>query len=934
MQKTLFTLLCLLLACTTLKAQTSRGGRPYSYASRLPEEINTKTVAALPVQKLQVEDEVNLKQGLPLRIGVIAPASWSLSNAGSWTTLPDGDRIWRLRINVTGAVASSLYYENFHLPEGAKLYVYNGDRSQLIGAFSSENNQETGLFATEILKGDVCTLEYYEPKAVKGQGHFTISGVNNIYSTKIPEARKSLDKTVGASGSCNVNVNCPEGANWQNQKRAVAKIILKVGGASYLCTGALVNNARKDCKPYFLTANHCGSNASAADFNQWVFYFNYEAPSCSNPTSEPAANTITGCVQRARSGDGGNVEGSDFQLLEFNQSVPSSYNVYYAGWNANTAASPSGVGIHHPAGDIKKISTYTSPLVESNYGGGGTAPYTHWQATWVQTQTNWSITEGGSSGSPLFNNNGQIVGQLSGGPSSCSAAASSKYDYYGKVARSWTSNGTDALHQLKPWLDPDNSGVLSLTGSNYPCGDTTHPQTCPDPYEPNNSRATATSITPGIDIRATITAADSDYYKIQLTDSGRIAITLDNLPANFNLKLLSSTGAQLAISQNTGTIADSILYTGPAGTYYILVYGAGGAASDSVCYRLNTNVTPLAGCTDQLEPNDTQATAAAIATGANIRAQIATSSDVDYYKFTTTGTNDISIRLDSLPADYDVKLLSSTGTQLGISQNGGTTAETIAYGAAAAGTYYVQVYGYNGASSNLKCYLLKATLTPVTTCTDAFEPNESRTAAAAINANTAISAQIATSTDKDWYKFSNTSSQPHIEILLGNLPADYDVILYNASGTEVGRSENGGTTSERIVYNNGAVGTYYVQVFGYNGASSNSKCYSLTAGTSSTPKQAPDNKSSKFGGDDKSHSNFHVYPVPAKDVVYLELKNQQSGLKQVVITDVSGKIVYNRQHQITDGYNRLEIILPSALKGGVYIISTGRQQSAKFMIQR
>ncbi|WP_212002526.1 pre-peptidase C-terminal domain-containing protein [Chitinophaga sp. HK235] len=939
MKKALFILLGVLLTSPLLKAQVSKGGKPYSFTAKLAQQdINVKTVAALPVQKLQLEDDQNLKQGLPLRIGVIAPVSYSLSNSGTWTNLPGGDRLWRLKIQVQGAVATSLYYKDFLLPEGASLYIYNGDNTQLIGSYTSANNEGTGIFATEILKGNTCVLEYYEPKAVKGKGHFTITGVNNIYSNKIPESRTtSIDKTVGASGTCEVNVNCPEGANWQNQKRAVAKILLKLGSSAYLCSGSLVNNARKDCKPYFLTANHCGSNASATDFNQWIFYFNYESATCTNPANEPASNTITGCVQRARAGESGSVEGSDFQLLEFTQAIPSSYNVYYAGWNAGAAASPSGVGIHHPAGDIKKISTYSAPLTGANYGGGGTAPYTHWQANWVQTVTSWGVTEGGSSGSPLFNNLGQIVGQLSGGPSSCTVANTSKYDYYGQVYRSWTY-GTDALHQLKPWLDPDNTGVLSLNGTNYPCGDTTVPTTCTDVYEPNNTLVTAASIPTGTDIRATIaTATDTDYFKIQVSDTSRLNIVLDNLLANFDLRLLSASGAQLGISQNTGTTAESIVYNGPAGTYYIQVYGKNGARADSICYRLNAGVTNLNGCNDQLEPNDTQATAAAIATGTNIRAQIATATDVDYYKFTTTGTNDLSIRLDSLAGDYDLVLLNASGTQLGISQNSGTTAESITYGAAAAGTYYVKVYGYNGAFSNTKCYLLNVTATPVTACTEAYEPNETRTAAATIPVNTVISAQISSSTDKDWYKFTNTAAQPYIEVLLTNLPADYDVVLYDANGTQLGISQNSGTTNERIVYNVGTVGTYYIQVYGYSGASSTTQCYKLAANIGSSPKQAPVAAKSDKPGDVAAkdlHGNIRLYPVPVRDVVYLELNSQHDMQQQVIITDINGKIVYNQQHRVVNGFNRLEIRLPASLKDGTYIVSTSRLHSQKFILQR
>ncbi len=926
MRKPLFLLLWLLLACHISNAQVSRGGKPYSYSADLPEVI-TKTIPSLSQENLRKEDEQREKQGLPLRVGIISSTDYSLNNTGTWSTLSNGDRVWRLKIDAQGALATSLYYQDFHLPEGATLFVYNEDHSQLIGSYTSANNQEGGLFATEILKGNACIVEYYEPGSVKGKGHFTISGVNNIYNDRIPEGRNTQQKDFGDAGSCNVNVNCPEGANWQNQKRAVARILLRLGGAAYLCSGALVNNARSDCKPYFLTANHCGSDASASDFSQWIFYFNYEAPSCANPANEPVSNTITGCVQRARSGDSGEADGSDFQLLQFTSSIPASYNVYYAGWNANDIASPSGVAIHHPAGDIKKISTYTSPLTNDNFNTTG-PPYTHWKAVWVQTQTNWSVTEGGSSGSPLFNSSGQIVGQLSGGPSSCTASTANKNDEYGKVSYNWTSNGIDALHQLKPWLDPDNTGILQLAGTNYPCGDTTS-VSCPDVYEPNNTLGTAYTIPNESEIRGTInTPSDTDYFRVVVGDTSNLLFFLDNLGANFDIRLLSSTGSQLGSSQNTGTTADSLYTVVAPGTYYVQVYGNNGAVYDSICYRLQTNALIVGGCTDQLESNNTLATAGTIFTGTTLPALIASSSDVDYYRITTTGTNTITVSLSNLPADYDVRLLSSTGSQLGASSNGGTNAETITYSGAAAGTYYVYVFGYNGAFSASKCYHLLVTATPATACTNSFEPNATQATAANISVNTEISSQIASSSDVDWFKFRNTSAQPHIEILLSNLPADYDVYLYDTTGTQLGSSLNGSTTSERIVYNNATVGTYYVRVIGYNGASSTSVCYKLTANISSTPKIAEASKNRKaIDGD------LHVYPVPSAGKVYTELNSKGNKLQYITVTDMTGKVVFTKQYRIVSGYNRLEIVLPSSLQNGIYIISDGTH-TKKVILQR
>jgi hypothetical protein len=448
MKAGLFIMIYCLFFAFSLKAQENIGGRPYSFDNVLMERVEVKAMPKLDIISLKAANKERKASGQPLQVGRILDSDLSLDNSGTWTELKNGDRIWRLKIEVPGALATSLYYKNFQLPEGATLYIYSPEKKFLIGGFTSKNNQSNGLFATEIVYSSACILEYYEPAAVKGKGEITVSGIAHVFEAP------AFMSTTKSSGSCNVNVNCPEGANWQNQKRAVAKIVFKLGNGQFLCTGTVLNNTAQNDKPYFLTADHCGGTASEADFSQWVFYFNYEAKTCANPSSEPISQTITGSVQRARSGD----NGSDFQLLEFTKPIPSSYNVYYAGWNATGTASPSGVGIHHPGGDIKKISTYTSPLADDQGH--------HWKVYWVRTVTNWGITEGGSSGSAIFDNNGNVVGDLTGGFSSCGVAAQDAWDVYGKFSYSWTSNGTAANRQLKPWLDPTNSGVKVLGGKN------------------------------------------------------------------------------------------------------------------------------------------------------------------------------------------------------------------------------------------------------------------------------------------------------------------------------------------------------------------------------------------------------------------------------------------------------------------------------------
>jgi len=450
-----------------LNAQMTTPGTPYSFNNPMnvkDADLPTKLIAQPDLAKLQTEDEAEAKAGNPTRYAVLKKANITLDNAGKWTTLRNGDRVWKMRIAAPQAKAISLTYSNFYIPAGAKLFVYNEAKTDVLGALTSLNNKAGGFFATGNIQGETTILEYYEPAAVQGEGIIDVDKVGYVYRYEDTAVEKSSDP-------CEVDVNCSEGNNWQDEKRGVVRISIVAGGGQYWCTGSLINNTAQDCKPYILTALHCGSDSSPAEFGQYVFYFNYETPNCGSGNA-PTNQSVTGCVKRADSGDGGGNNGSDYLLVEATTTIPAAYNVYYNGWNANTTASPSGVSIHHPAGDRKKISTYTSPLTSSSWQS---APGSHWQVNWISTANGHGVTEGGSSGSPIFDNNGRIVGQLTGGSSYCTSP--NNPDLYGKMSYNWTSNPGD---DLKPLLDPINSGALILDGANEPCNGGNPTPTCTD----------------------------------------------------------------------------------------------------------------------------------------------------------------------------------------------------------------------------------------------------------------------------------------------------------------------------------------------------------------------------------------------------------------------------------------------------------------------
>lgn len=452
-----FLIIFLFASLTPASGQISTPGLPASLFKNLPaDSFPTYKITAPDTEPLLREDAFTDKYGIAMRFAQNQPTHINLAKEGLWQQLGDGSQVCRLAIKSVGAQALILYYSNFEIPAGAELFLYDAQQRQIAGAFTSTNNRNGGAFATQMIYGATTIIEYFQPAWISERPNIVIDEVGYVYRTA--ETFYGT-RGFGGSGICEVNVACPEGVLWQQQAKGVARIIVKQGNSSVWCSGSLLNNTLLDLTPWLLTADHCGPNASQSDLDQWVFYFKYQSPGCENPTSDSAFRfyTIVGATKVASAGGAGFK--SDFKLLLLNEAVPNNYDPFYNGWSAEETPSPEGVTIHHPQGDIKKISTYSVPLISDNWGS---TPETHWRVTWAETITNWGVTEGGSSGSPLFNPGGLIVGQLTGGNASCSQQSAP--DYYGKFSYSWDKGDTLPEHQLKPWLAPDNMGVLALEG--------------------------------------------------------------------------------------------------------------------------------------------------------------------------------------------------------------------------------------------------------------------------------------------------------------------------------------------------------------------------------------------------------------------------------------------------------------------------------------
>lgn len=415
--------------------------RSFSLADKALDAVQRVAMRPIDRERLLRDDLERLKQAQspgPLRFAIAEDARFGLRTHGTWTALPDG-RLWRLRVHSPGAVSSNLGITRLELAKGGKLWIYDPAGKHVNGPYTEAHRNNKGGLWTAIIPGDEMVVEVFVPHDARSLA-VEIGQVNKGYRGL---GQEGADK----SGSCNNDVVCPEGTPWQNEIHSVARYTI---GGTALCSGQLMNNVAIDFIPYFLSANHCG--VSAANDHTLVFYWNFQSPTCGAHGGGSLAENQSGSTFRAAYGP------SDFLLVQLD-AAPVATNAYFSGWDATGGAAASTVGIHHPSGDEKAISFNTNAVTSTAYlSGTADATANHWRVDDWEDGT----TEGGSSGSCLWDAaTRRCIGQLHGGYASCSAPTQA--DWYGKLSVSWTGGGSSAT-RLRDWLDPANTGTLSLHG--------------------------------------------------------------------------------------------------------------------------------------------------------------------------------------------------------------------------------------------------------------------------------------------------------------------------------------------------------------------------------------------------------------------------------------------------------------------------------------
>ena len=439
----------------TMSAQMSYGGHPH--VGDLKNAADPQMIALPPIDNaaLLLEDEALNLKGRPYRVGTVHDVRISPSTNGTWDILPDGGRLWRVAVSSDGATFVHPIFDTFVIPQGAELFVYTPSQDFVLGKFTADNADE-GQFHTQMLPGEAFVVEYYEPADADFAGRLSISqvarGHRHAFGSDAYHTKGSLGD---AEGDCHINVACPEAASWQDQKNGVVCMEITASDGIYSCSGSMINNTANDGTQYLLSAHHCQDGITV---RRWTFYFLYESSTCSG-TYGPANKSATGATIMAKrsAGSGWPISGSDFLLLKVTGTINPAFNVYFNGWdrtNGNTGL--VGSCIHHPGGDIKKISIPQRVY----YMSRATTPM--WEVEWITNPaTNKGVTEQGSSGSPLFSASKRIIGQLYAGLSYCDTLDGT--DWYGKFYSSWTGGGTAAT-RLSDWLDPTGSNATYIDG--------------------------------------------------------------------------------------------------------------------------------------------------------------------------------------------------------------------------------------------------------------------------------------------------------------------------------------------------------------------------------------------------------------------------------------------------------------------------------------
>lgn len=407
---------------------------PADLARQLGPDAAAPLVTVEPVGRKAPLAQADADKEGAVRYAVARPVSVDLTRRAAWQALPDGRSVGRLRVGAAGARNLSVAFERAELPPGAELWLHAASGRHALDRPLTAAHARSGRLWTPVVPGDEAVLSVVLPAGAPAPV---------LQLTRIHVGFRDVGEVRLLQGSCNIDTICPEGDAWREEIGSVA--VYGMGG-EFWCTGFMLNNTSGDQTPLFATANHCGVRSSNDD--SLVVYWNYESATCGALSGGVADDWQVGSTFRMRASD------PDWTLVELYDAPDPAWNVSWAGWDRSGAAPSSAVAIHHPGTDEKAISFEDDATrITWPYYGSADSDGTHIRII------DWDggTTEGGSSGSPLFDQDHRAVGVLTGGDAACGNDDS---DWYGRLYSAWDAGGSSSS-RLEPWLDPTGTGDLT-----------------------------------------------------------------------------------------------------------------------------------------------------------------------------------------------------------------------------------------------------------------------------------------------------------------------------------------------------------------------------------------------------------------------------------------------------------------------------------------
>ncbi len=376
---------------------------------------------------------------------------------GALQATADGGYVYTVELSSPGAVGLRVQFAGFNMPAGAALFLYT-EEGQVFGPYTGRGPLDSGNFESNTLAGDRITLQVHQTGPASSRAmretRFRIAGLGHIRP-------RFMAGECGYNASCVVNAACDSDPIVSDAEKAVAHMLFRSGRYYYICSGGLIDdNDDSNSLPLFLTANHCISKDR--DASSLENFFQFASTGC-NDTSlcEASYNSLRSSFGRTL---GASIvstgRDADYTLLRLSQNAPP--GSAFLGWNENPVAYNDGEHLYrisHPQGAPQSFSEH---VVDTSAGVCTSWP----RGDRIYSRDVIGATEGGSSGSPVVNSAGQIVGQLSG---ACGTNLNDNCD----ADNNATVDGAFAAYfsSVEQFLDPGTSGCTATENPETSCSD-------------------------------------------------------------------------------------------------------------------------------------------------------------------------------------------------------------------------------------------------------------------------------------------------------------------------------------------------------------------------------------------------------------------------------------------------------------------------------